>query len=239
MAKKNKSGKKTQKAHGLTTHILIVLDSSGSMGVCRDVTISGFNEYIQDRKKDEGNVLFTLVTFDTHPRLAMKTVPVKEAMELNHQSYCPDGCTALYDACGFGITHLEKSKADRYLVCIMTDGEENASKEYTREQVFSMIKEREGRGNWTFTFLGANQDSYRNAQAMGMQQHNTYNYAYASANLGIRGMSVATSNYMASPKAQVIDFYADSVVQDVIDNKTSTSTNPKDADSSSSADGTK
>lgn len=195
----------------MKTIVNFILDRSGSMESVREATISGFNEYIQSLQKDEKNKYeFTLTLFDTIVT-RNETIDIKKVKPLNKETYVPDGFTALYDAvcstikntqdkeseckdCG-GIVHKQK-----ILTVIMTDGGENASKEYDEKDMREMIQAREKQGNWTFVYLGANQDSYAAAAKYGISHGNTANFYATSAGAGavFRGMSAATASFASS-----------------------------------------
>jgi hypothetical protein len=176
------------------------------MAARQDATISGFNEYIQTLQKKTANVLMTLLTFNT---LKMKTdyaaKPIKDVPKLTRETYRPDNGTPLYDAIAHGIHMTERKTKGDVLFIIMTDGEENSSKEYNRDKVFELIKKKEKAG-WSFVYLGANQDSYGIGMSLGISTGNTMNYstakmgetmsymaentvAYASMSTSARGMS--------------------------------------------------
>lgn len=195
------------------TYILFVLDESGSMGVCREDTISGFNEFIGELKKEHADdeVLFTLTKFNTefipvHTAVALVDVP-----ELSHDTYQPEGLTALYDAVAHTVKNIDKNvkKKDRALVIIMTDGQENSSKENTRDSVFVLISEKEKLGNWTFTYLGANQDSWLAGNAIGMSAGNISNYDTKNTRKAFQRMARATLNYAGGAQGQSVSFYDD------------------------------
>jgi hypothetical protein len=161
--------------------INFVLDKSGSMGGIEDATISGFNEFKNDQAHEDGEAFFTLTFFDTSFSTVCEAVPVREVPDLSRQTYQPDGCTALYDAIGhtlritddFVVAH----KPDQVLFVIMTDGMENSSREYSREQIFRLIQDRQKLNGYEFIYMGANQDSYAVGMDMGLREGRTLDYA--------------------------------------------------------------
>jgi len=92
----------------------------------------------------------------------------------------------------------------------MTDGEENSSKEYTQEQMRTLIKEREDKGNWTFVYLGANQDSYKMAQKYGISQMNTTNFSATNKGItrAMHTMATNTSNFAMNANASTSTFFS-------------------------------
>jgi uncharacterized protein YegL len=163
-------------------HVSFILDETGSMISVKDATISGFNEYITKLKNDKSskNALFTLTKFNSAKvQVVYDGVALDWVAPLNGNTYVPDELTPLYDAVGKTIRSLEAKlvgkKKQHALVIIQTDGEENASKEYTREAIFKLIEEKKKLG-WAFAFLGADQDAYQASQKMGIPVSNTLNY---------------------------------------------------------------
>ncbi len=163
-----------------------VLDETGSMESCKDATISGFNEYISSLKRRRGTIRMTLTKFDsTKVEFVHRDAPIAEVDPLNADTYQPGAATPLYDAIAKTIQEVPKERAN-VLCIIMTDGEENASREYKKEDIVKMIQEKESKG-WTFVYLGANQDAWTNAQAIGMSfsgsssNYNTSDFGIARA----------------------------------------------------------
>lgn len=172
-----------------------ILDESGSMSSITESVISGFNEYLLGLKKS--NYKFTLTKFDTTGiRTPYVNVDIKDVEPLDMKSYQPGQGTPLYDAVCETIIEVEKEAEDKQpvLVAIMTDGEENSSKEYTQTQLKKMIKRLEAKGNWTFVFMGANQDSWATAQLMGIQKGNVANWQATTRGTGQAFSAMAMSN---------------------------------------------
>lgn len=195
MVKKTKKPVKKTGGKKYSTLVNFILDKSGSMETVRESTISGFNEYLNTLKKDGNTYNFSLTLFDTTIERPYINESIKGIKDLNATSYRPAGSTALYDAVCSTINKVEQTvkKDQKVLTVIMTDGEENSSKEYTQEQLKKKIVALEKAGNWTFVFLGANQDAWANAQKMGMQQMNTA--TFVASDIGIaRSMSMLASN---------------------------------------------
>ena len=163
-----------------TILINFVLDKSGSMGSIQDATISGFNEFLADQQAEGGSAAMTLTLFDTTFHTSARALPVAEVRPLDRASYSPGGMTALYDA----IAHTMKITDDyvaaahpnQVLFVIMTDGMENASREFTREQMLAMIEERQQTQHYEFIYLGANQDAYAVSQSMGIRDGRSLTY---------------------------------------------------------------
>ena len=171
------------------THYILVLDESGSMQGVRETTLSGLNEQLQTIKKldkdfPDQEYFVSIVKFSTGVTVLMDNVAAKDVKQLTLSDYYPDGGTALYDAIGHSIHNLNKriqaktkSGEASALVVILTDGEENSSKEYKSSQIKELITEFEKTAMWTFTFIGANQDAILAADRMGISRGNTANYS--------------------------------------------------------------
>ena len=151
-----------------TIHTLLILDESGSMQSIYKQALMGTNETIQstkaaqERNPDQDH-RFTFVTFNTMEPF-VKTIiddePIIGVKELTEADYRPNACTPLYDAMGVSITALEQKvrEGDRVLVTVITDGLENASREYSGKAVKEMVDRLREKG-WTFVYIGANQDA--------------------------------------------------------------------------------
>lgn len=191
--------------NGRTILINFVLDMSGSMEAIRQSTISGFNEFKNDQAREDGEAFFTLTLFDTEFITVCDAVPVREVLDLTMQTYAPRGMTALYDAIGRTMVSTDAfvaaNKPDQVLFVIMTDGEENSSKEYSRERIFQMIQDRQNLAGYEFIYLGANQDAYAVGADMGLRQGRMLTYAASPAEAQ-ETMSRASRNVRAYRRAE-------------------------------------
>lgn len=162
------------------THIAFVLDMSGSMGTIEEATKEGTAQYIKTLKKDSPESRFNLTIFDTVFEKWIVDTPMSEIKPNKAiENYKPRGMTALMDAVGKTVSEMEPkvTKDDKAVVVVMTDGQENSSKEFTREQIFKLVKKLEKKGNWTFVYLGANVDAYAEAQKYGILAGNVASYS--------------------------------------------------------------
>jgi len=174
--------------------VCLVLDETGSMECVRDQTISGYNEYIASLKK-QGDTSFTLVKFDsTKVETVHDAVPIKDVPELSRDTYIPGQMTPLYDAIGQTIKTIDAQKGKPNVIfAVLTDGYENASREYSQKQISDMITERQDKKGWTFAFLGANQDAWAVSQGLGMARGNTMTYAQAKTPQTFVALAAATA----------------------------------------------
>lgn len=165
------------------TDLTVVIDRSGSMQSCKTDAEGGMNEFIRKQKELPGECAFSLVQFDTEYEVLYRARPIREvtlAYELR-----PRGSTALLDAVGLAIAETgerlknmdEAHRPGLVVFVIITDGQENASKEFTREKIKEMIEHQTNVYKWQFTFLGANQDAFAEAGAMGIGTSATANYS--------------------------------------------------------------
>ena len=186
----------------MKTTINFILDKSGSMTSVWDATINGFNEYLQELRKDQNDYDIRLTLFDTETSVGEKQ-DIKDFKDLNRQTYHPNGGTALYDAACKTMSAITDD--GKQLIVIMTDGEENSSREYSMEQFKALKSDLEKKGNFTFVFLGANQDAWANAQQWGFNKQNVSNFnasaagmRSASANLASATAGLAASGSMST-----------------------------------------
>jgi hypothetical protein len=191
---------KTSDPQDKIAHLAIILDRSGSMESCRDETISGFNEYtqqIRSTSKAAGlDARLSLTVFNPEVRMPLFGAPLKQLHAMDRKHYVPDGATAMLDAVGQTIKRLEKDAAEidvaSVLVCIISDGLENASREYTYADIAEHIQRLTATKRWTFTYLGSNQDLSQISQHLNIPMANTSSYVasrHGSRNLGCRRTS--------------------------------------------------
>ena len=152
-------------------NIVFLLDRSGSMHGLEKDTIGGYNSYIQSRIKD--NAYVTTVLFDDKYEFLNKNIPIKEVNSLTEKDYYTRGCTALLDAIGRSISYMEELKKEKVIFIITTDGYENASTDYKKDQIKELITKH---NNWEFVYIGADIDSYSEASSIGIKATNTANY---------------------------------------------------------------
>ena len=163
------------------TDITLVVDRSGSMSSIRSDAEGGVNEFIRTQAAEPGEALLTLVQFDTQYDFVHRGVPIGDVPSYTLQ---PRGATALLDAVGRAINETgsrlasmtEAERPGLVIFVVMTDGLENSSVEFTKAKIKEMIEHQQQNYNWQFTFLGANQDAFAEAGAMGIQAAGAANY---------------------------------------------------------------
>ncbi len=155
------------------TDITVVIDRSGSMDSCRADAEGGFNAFVAAQAALPGKALLTLVQFDTEYEFVHRGVPIKDVPPY---SLVPRGGTALYDAVGRAILETgarlaampEAQRPGLVLFAIITDGEENSSREISGARLKEMIEHQTAQYAWQFSYLGANQDAIMAAAKMGI-----------------------------------------------------------------------
>jgi uncharacterized protein YegL len=169
--------------------ITMLLDKSGSMyGVVSD-TIGGVNSFIDKQRLVKGECKLSIYQFDDIYETTYEVSDIQSCGKLTTENYQTRGSTALLDAIGKTIINLgkrldnltEDKKPEQVVVVIQTDGEENASKEFTREKIFDMISHQRDKYNWQFIFMGANQDAISTAKSYGISASSALTYANNSA----------------------------------------------------------
>lgn len=160
------------------TVVAFVLDESASMSRGAIETVEGFNEYMASVKEDPSSTILHLVTFNTKRRSVLYNFEdLAEISDLAVLEYIPAGSTPLLDAVGTTIestaNYLSRSKFEdaQVMVTILTDGMENASHVFSRNDVSELISEKESTG-WSFTYLGAGPATWEQGRGMGIRRSN-------------------------------------------------------------------
>lgn len=207
------------------TELIIVLDESGSMqSVVRD-TIGGFNTFLETHQKMSGDAKLTLVKFDTKYEIVHNGADVRSVKPLDNKTYAPGGMTALLDAVGKTIDEVgrrlaatpEDERPEKVIFMVLTDGEENSSREYTKEQVKAKTETQKNDYKWEFVFIGADQDAWSNARGMGIS--NSVNFVQSDMNRTMKGMTYYSSNIRAKSAKVSLDNFdlSDSQLDDELE----------------------
>jgi Mg-chelatase subunit ChlD len=163
--------------------IVCVLDASGSMESTKASAINGFNDLVEEQRQQPGSCSMTLVTFNNAWERKYLAEPLANIAPLTDASYRPGGGTALYDALGHTIETVGEVAAKsgaQVVFVIITDGGENASQDYRRQDIVKLTAEKEVSG-WRFVYIGANQDAFSEALNLGLQHAASANYAANAA----------------------------------------------------------
>ena len=157
--------------------VVFLLDRSGSMSNCVEDTIGGYNSYLNEQKKNK-NTKVTTILFDDKYEVLHDRKNISEVKNITNKEYFVRGCTALNDAIGKTIKTLESKDPEKVLFIITTDGLENASVEYRKDDIRKLINKH---SDWEFLYIGANIDSYKEGASLGLKQDNIANYEQSSS----------------------------------------------------------
>lgn len=158
--------------------LVFIVDESGSMSHSRQDVIGSFNQMIREYGQNkESNVRVSLFKFNNDVEYIIKNKDIRNVRLLKSRDYQPNGFTALYDAIGRGITTTDSEHTELFsneqpkniIAVIITDGQENASREYSLSSIKSMINTHERLMNWRFIFIGADLDNFDDAHDLGIR----------------------------------------------------------------------
>lgn len=189
------------------TELVFILDRSGSMAGLEGDTIGGFNAMIEKQRKQEGECFVSTVLFDNVSEVLHDRVKLKKIKPMTDSDYTVRGCTALIDAIGGAIHHISnihkyarpKDVPEHTVFVITTDGMENASHIYSRDQVKAMIEKQKEKYGWEFLFIGANIDAVETAARYGIREDRAVNYHADSK--GTRVLYESVSNVVDCVRA--------------------------------------
>ena len=201
------------------TDITFVLDRSGSMQSIKAATIESFNGFVHSQRSGDGTAQMSLVQFDDQYEPNYQAIPIEQTPDLNDVTYVPRASTALLDAMGRTIQLTgerlrdmpEHERPGTVVFVTLTDGYENASREYTLHRINDMIREQRERYSWQFIFLGANQDAIATAAKMGMGAGQSMTFAASPA--GTHGVLNAFDKKMHLMRTLKSQGWAESIVE--------------------------
>ena len=187
------------------TELVFILDKSGSMGGLEKDTIGGYNSMLEKQKAVPGECLITTVLFDNDYELLHDRIDIRAVSPITEKEYAVGGSTALLDAIGRTIHKIGNAqmntaddyRAEKVMFVIITDGEENSSREYSAEKVKAQIQRQKEKYDWEFIFLGANIDAVETAGRFGIAPDRAQNYHADSEGtaLNFRVMSEAVATF--------------------------------------------
>ena len=183
------------------TELVFVLDKSGSMSGLENDTIGGFNSMLEKQRKEDGEVVISTVLFSDRMQVIHDRAGIDAIKNLTDKDYQVGGCTALLDALGNSIKHInkvqkalpEEERPQKTMFIITTDGQENSSHEYSYEKIKKMVEKKQQKKQWEFLFLGANLDAISAAANIGIKADRAVRFECDS-----RGTAV---NYAALSRA--------------------------------------
>lgn len=191
-----------------------IQDRSGSMSDVWAETLNGFKTYVNDmkadqNKDDEVEYIFSLTTFDTQIDTPYLGIPIAKVDVEKLKDFGPRGMTALYDGVGKTLQALDDDKSitfDKAFVIICTDGQENSSREWSKDSLHAAIDERIKRGNWTFTYLGTQPETWADASSLGVGVGASAIYNAQNANATYATMAMASAQGARSAPGQYKSF---------------------------------
>ncbi|WP_454042581.1 hypothetical protein [Cellulosimicrobium sp. Marseille-Q8652] len=186
------------------THLAMLLDRSGSMQAIKTATEQGFDLFLSEQREAPGRCTVTLAQFDNEYEEVYTDLDIRQVPRLDLR---PRGMTALLDSIGrlvqttaLRIAQLpEEQRPGAVIVGIMTDGMENASKEFTHAAIKALVTEREETFGWTFLYMGANQDAIEVGESIGVKRERSLTYDTANVDQAY----AATSRSMAAMRGAV------------------------------------
>lgn len=186
------------------THLYFLLDRSGSMQSIRSDTEGGYDAFIAEQRHSEGTCLVTLAQFDDTYEVCYTDLPVEQVPPLQ---LMPRGMTALLDSIGRLVTEAgarlaalpEPERPATVVVGIMTDGLENASREWTHPAVKALVEQQSTGYGWQFLYLGADQDAIEVGASLGVRPERAMTYSRGN----VREAMAATSANVAGYREQV------------------------------------
>lgn len=200
------------------TRLVFLLDRSGSMRSIKSDVEGGFAAFIDEQRAADGECAVTLAQFDHQYEVVYQAVPLAEVPPLDLR---PRGRTALLDAMGRLITSLkaeldalaEDQRPGTVIVSIMTDGHENASREWTHPAIKALVERQTNEHDWQFLYMGADQDAIEVGARLGVRRDQSVTFskgksrdAMAAASANIRSYRSAK---VANPDAMMPEFSAE------------------------------
>jgi Mg-chelatase subunit ChlD len=204
------------------THVAILLDKSSSMGSISTYAVKTFNDQLETllKQSEDQDLTVTLTNFSHLIETVKYREPAQSVESLLSEQYRPHGTTALNDAIGTTVQKLMAETCANdpntsFLIIVISDGMENASTKFTKEQISSMIKELEDTKRWTFTYLGANTTRERVVQDYGISQDNIMLFSADAQGMTTGSMVTARAtdlylNSRAAGKTYTTSFYSPS-----------------------------
>ena len=190
--------------------VVFILDKSGSMSGSEEHTISSYNEYLTKNKKNTYKTNITTCLFSGQFSYLYKSTDIKKTKKLTNKEYYVEGCTALYDAVGSTINYIDSIDTDKVMFVIITDGYENASREFDNKKIKNMIKKHD---KWEFIFVGADIDSYAVGNSIGIKKDRIASYKKDK-----RGTGMVFEAAVAAGEAMMCDESIDSNWKEKLDN---------------------
>jgi hypothetical protein len=192
------------------THLIIVLDASGSMRTIQSDIKGSFNAFLDKQREESGKTVFDLFQFNNTVKRIVKSADLAYFHDDLMTKYNCSGCTALNDAVctsidtvGHGFAEMPESERPEHVLCvIITDGMENASREYTAQDVKDRIERQKTVYNWQFEFLAADQDAFASGESLGIDHESCmeFSHDFAGVEMLCSRMNLCMDKIRKKPK---------------------------------------
>ncbi|MBU9763545.1 VWA domain-containing protein [Mycobacterium sp. TNTM28] len=199
------------------THLVFLLDRSGSMQSIKSDVIGGFDAFLAEQRQADGQCVVTLAQFDNEYEVVYQGIPLQEVSSLE---LSPRGSTALLDSMGKLITDTatqidalpENEKPGTVVVAIMTDGHENASHEWGRPAIKALVEQQTNEHGWEFLYMGADQDAVEVGSQLGVKAEQSVTYGRGKSR---EAWAAASDNVRRYRGAKIMD--ADAIMPEFSD----------------------
>lgn len=185
------------------TIIEFLLDETGSMGSCKPATVNGFNDFLSEQRSQAGTCLLTLTKFDTAgQKTPYMDIDIRMTPDMQPDWFIPGGGTNLRDTIGARLASLKQrletwGTKPNVLVVVMTDGDDNASREYSEDVISKALKSYMEEG-WTFVYLGADPRALATGNRLGFPEGNVKSFATNKMRETMQNLATATTAYRAT-----------------------------------------
>ncbi len=204
------------------TELVFVLDKSGSMGGLEGDTIGGYNSMLKKHKLIEGECVVTTVLFDHGFELLHDRIDIRAIQPMTEEEYQVGGSTALLDAMGrtiHKISNVQKNTAEDYraeqvMFVIITDGQENSSREYSLGQIKALVEQHKEQHGWEFIFLGANIDAIETAGHFGIGADRAQSFHADKEGLALNFAVISESVAQFRERGKVSSDWKEKIEQD-------------------------
>ncbi len=209
-------------------HSYILLDRTGSMSSIWEEALGSVNAYAKSvAVEEEGGpdtlrTHVTLAVFDAQEGLQFdvlrRKVDADSWTPVTNDEASPRGMTPLFDAIGKIVTVAEEDAPDKAVLVIMTDGRENASREFNKKQAKAALDRARARG-WEVVFLGAEFASFADADAVGVSNAKSMAIGQGAFSASMDRLGKKSRAYGKGEEAEIVFDEADRTVADEEDVK--------------------
>ncbi|NLL42109.1 MAG: VWA domain-containing protein [Firmicutes bacterium] len=204
------------------TELVFVLDKSGSMSGLESDTIGGYNSMLQKQRLIEGECIVTTMLFDHGYELLHDRIDLRAVSPMTEQEYQVGGSTALLDALGITISKIrsvqkntaEEYRAEQVMFVIITDGQENSSREYSLEKIKALVERHKSQDGWEFIFLGANIDAIETAGHFGISADRAQSFHADQEGVALNFAVISESVAQFRQEGQISESWKEEIEKD-------------------------